>query len=173
MRSMVDPFEMIKKAPAGIMTFGRAKEKVGDPFNVIFLIREDDKYIRNIGNYPQIEVRSGFMATDKVATVLIMARFALNWDLLYDCWFNFHAPDGEFIFEDMARQENMIFKFYNTREEKRSLAIPNRFKETFAGHIKKIKAEFEPWSMADFDHLKNSIYIDYPDGRSLWNALGQ
>lgn len=162
-----DPFELIKSFPPGMASIGRAKEKPDHPWTSIFLVREEEKYIRGLGKYPQIEVKTALVAENNVAAVFVQFRINMDWDYLYDCWVNCHAPGNEDILSDFSRQNIFVFKFFDSRQDRRTVAIPNHLKGVFAGYAEAI-GKLPPWSMQEFDALKERIYSRYPTGRDMW-----
>ena len=169
---LTDPFELIKKIPAGMMLYGLAKEKLEDEMSFIFLIREEPKYIKKLGYSPVFEMRLGLIVQDGVAAVLIMVKINGDSDMLYDGWLNYHAAgtiDGGPL-KTLAAQENIIFKFFDKNDCRRTVAIPNRLKDTLREALVEIE-KCPAWTMADFDAVKNYIYDKYPSGQGLWSSI--
>lgn len=164
----VDPFESVKKLPAGLMLIGRAGNTV-ENMKTIFLIKEENKYINKLSKFnPLLQTRMGYYTSNSVNALLLMFKF--ETDMLYDGWLNYYSNDGKNFFDDLCKQDELIFKFYNDKECKRTLAINNTIKEQIIDYTQKIK-NTEEWSMTDFNIIKNYVYTKYPDGNSLWLSL--
>ena len=153
----VDPFEMIKTVQPGLMLSG-----VGGPTeeekHFIFLIREDEKYIKKVGKYPTVQIRMGtFENINNAIGAIVMIRFENNPDLTYDGWLNYHAPMAQI--DRLGEQDKLIFKFFTSKDCVRTLAIKNSLKENFIELIEKSKTT--KWEMKEFDEVKNCIYQQY------------
>lgn len=167
-----DPFELVKKLRPGLMIYGNAKEKMEDEFTFIFLAREDDKYIKKLGDSPIIEVRAGLLSHNNVAAILVMAKINDDDDMMYDVWLNYWANgqgEGK-AFDRLQYQDNLVFQFYDSLEIKRSIGIPNKLKGDINQFIEKIKP-YPKWTMSEFDALKGYYYNKYPTGQGLWKVL--
>lgn len=169
---LVDPFEMVKQIRPGIMILGNAKERLEDDFSSIFLIREEDKYIKKLGYNPVIQVRMAMFTHNNIPAIFIMVKINNDNNMLYDAWLNYHDSYKEngSNFEGLLRQENLIFQFYNDKELKRTVAIPNKLKEDLNDMVDQIK-NIPKWSMKEFDSVKEWIYHKYPNGQILWNSI--
>lgn len=168
---LADPFELVKILPEGLAIVGRAKERPEDEWKLVFLIKEGNEYIdklkRRTDNY--IELRVGYFNLPKVKPILIMIRFDV--DMLYDVWLNYHADGGKENFYCLLKQNELIFKFYDRQDCRRTIAIPNRLKNDLAKYVSEIE-KASPWSMRDFDMAKEQIYRKFPTGEILWRTLG-
>lgn len=164
--AFADPFEIIKQVQPGLMFYGYGGGNQTD-MKLVFLIKEEDKYIKKIGYTPVFQVRVGTFNMDNVVAVCMMVRVNNIEDMTYDCWFNFNTHDGERIFNSIISQDKLIFKFYNSSDCKRTIAINNSLKPYFEVIKDKIKHE---WSMQEFDAVKNKIYDMYSPNQ-LWNTL--
>lgn len=160
---MADPFELIKSCQPGMMLFG-----IGGPTEAekafVFLIREDERYVKRLGKYPGVTVRMGIF--DEIA-ILFMVRFENNSDLTYNCWLNYH--DKYSGYNLLKQQPNMIFKFFSARECVRTLAINNRFQTDLQDFEGKISGR-PAWSMREFDAVKEKIYSTFTP-EDLWRVL--
>jgi hypothetical protein len=163
----VDPFELIKSFKPGLATIGRAKDQADHPWASIFLIREEDRYIKKLGKNPQVEIKSAYIEDGGVGAVFIQFRINLDWDYLYDCWINRYAPGNEKILGDLATQDIFVFKFFDDHEDRRTIGIPNNLKAAFAVYTE-TAAKLPAWSMRDFDALKERVYAQWLTGREMW-----
>ncbi|MCG8514585.1 MAG: hypothetical protein MI740_10615 [Halanaerobiales bacterium] len=164
----VDPFELIKIVQPGLMLFGRGKEKLEDQMQTIFLIKEEDKYIKKLKYNPVLQVRFRTFALDNVIAVLIMMK--AETDMLYDGWFNYFDISAQEAFLDLKEQDKLFFSFYNNEDKQRTIAINNRLKDSFS-EAEEMITKLPCWSMQDFDTVKNQIYSKYPNGQILWNNM--
>jgi hypothetical protein len=162
----VDPFELIKTVEPGMMLFGVGGNSPDDT-KFVFLIREEEKYLKKIGRYPMVQVRFGiFEGITNAIGALVMVRFENNPDMTYDSWLNYYAPEKHV--NKLAAQEQLIFKLYSSTDCVRTLAISNSLAPVLNTYIKKSKKM--EWSMNEFDKVKAYIYKKY-DPIELWNSL--
>ena len=139
---LIDPLEFIKKMPAGTMVYGRASFD-GRPKETYFAIKEEMRYLKQLGKYPVLTIRTGIFETTNMAIVCLLMRPNGNIDMLFESWFNFHATDGmgKATFADMAGQDNIVFWFVDEKgNDYRKIAIRNSLKDTFAGNRDKLPA---------------------------------
>jgi hypothetical protein len=165
-----DPFELVKRLMPGLMIYGRAKEKAEDDWTIIFLIREEEKYIKRLKYNPVLQVRMGLYDVNGVMPVVLMLK--AGEDMLYDGWLNYHSPDGEENIRCLMRQERLIFQFYDRYECRRTLAAENSIKEIMHDQVEEIK-KCRPWSMKAFDRAKERLYEIYPTGQALWENMSK
>lgn len=168
--TVVDPFEMIKKVPAGLMLVGRGGPSLNS-MKTIFLIQEENKYMKQLPKYnPLVQIRLGDFSTYDARALLFMAKFESN--MLYDGWLNYYDYKGrrDKMFRDLSTQEELIFRFYTGDRDVRTIAIPNTIQDRFTQHVEENK-KMNPWEMGQFDEIKHSVYAKFPTGNELWQTL--
>lgn len=156
----------------GIMTSINIESEIGET-ETVFVVRENKKYINKISKYqPQIEIKSHIFNSECVSAFFIMVRFDLNYDTMYDSWFNFNADhDGNAICNNLTKQEEIQFVFINDQGKiMRTIKTQNTLKEKMDSYIE-ISKNKGYWEMYQYDNLKAHIYKKYPTGRDLWLSL--
>lgn len=166
-----DPIEVLKKMPAGTMLFGRASFD-GQPMETYFAIKEESRYMKRLGKYPILNIRTGLLQYNGIPLVCVMMQPNGDMDMLYETWFNYNATDGfgQKSFEDLTHQDNIVFWFIDEKGNERKIGIKNSLKDAFSDYVNKI-ALINPWTMQEFDRARNMLYADYPSPAHLWNTL--
>ncbi len=169
---IMDPATFISGLKPGKAFFARWSEN-GVDYSTSFFIQEDQKHLDQLSKSPQFNFRMGMITyANKISVIPLMFRINNNDELLYMTVLNVHIPENkgwEFL-NDFCSQERILFHFYEGRELRRSIGIPNKMKSDF----QKIKAEVEKlpgWSMSDFNQAKQWLYRDFSNSTLLYNAF--
>jgi len=138
MKKMIyaDPIEVLKKMPVGTMLFGRASFD-GRTMETYLAIKEEMYYLKRLGKYPVLSIRTGLLEYNRIPLVCVLMRPNGDPDMLYESWFNFHATDGygKDNFADLTRQDNIVFWFIDERgNDYRKIAIKNSLKDACRLH---------------------------------------
>lgn len=170
---LVDPIKVLLKMPAGTMIYGRGIFEGNSNYETYFAIKEEPKYIKKLGKYPLLTIRTGLIIRSGVALVPFLMRVNEDVNMLYESWLNYHDTGGyaQKTFQDLTRQDNIPFIFYDSQgNECRKIGIKNNLKETFQEYIAQID-KLQPWSMQDFDKARNTVYAEFPSPMSLWQSF--
>jgi len=168
MSQLINPQDQIKKMPAGSAIYARAEFDESIISETVFLIREEPRAVKALGENPKIEIRAGIIQEKGVTLVAVILRIGGEY---FETWWNYYQPDGhgQRSFSDMATQERIPILFF-TPEMTRSLAVRNSLAPFFADALRRVQAMPE-WSMKDFNAAREVVYAKYPTVTKLWNAL--
>jgi len=171
--NFIDLIEILKIMPPRNMIYAHAVFEGNGDLETYFAIIEEPRFLKCLGKYPVLTVRTGLLYYNGVCLVPFMMRVDGNNDLLYESWLNYHSVGdiGKKSFRDLTKQDNIVFAFYDSfGNEVRKIGIKNNLKEQFQDFIEHIES-LDVWSMSDFDRERNNLYRDYPTPLDLWNAL--
>lgn len=170
--TMVDPLDVLRRMPPGSALYSR--EILSDRWEVAWLIREETKRIKQLGDNPEIEFRAGVIYQNNIALIPVLVRIGPGThENIYETWINIHQPEDGFRYvRDLSTQDRIVIHLYGDRcKLERSLKVSNQL-EIFSQNIAFLHGT-APWSMSAFDTAREKIYEKYPDVVSLWNSLGR
>jgi hypothetical protein len=171
--------EALITAPPGSATFSKFKffdnEGRTRRWEVAFLIREESKRIRHLGNPVRVEVRAALMRENGVGLIPILIEVGSYRRNVFETWLNFHAPnhDGRRNdhLETLCKQDWIPILFYGGAGRERSIEITNsRLKPTWSAILAQV-SNMNAWGMREFDLARDLFTRRCPTVRSLWNSL--
>lgn len=125
---LVDPIEIAKNLPAGLLIAMNVVAKDTKQIETVFLVREDDNYIRKLGKNPIFEIINTVVIKNGIVALFNMIMINNNKDLLYDFWLNYHEQEQQ-LSKHLSSQERLIFMFINEKGQvQRKIAIPNNLR---------------------------------------------
>lgn len=137
----------------------------------VFIIKEDNFYLKNLSKYPPIEVVSGVFDIDNVFVIAFLMKFHDNPDVLYESYLNVYSTTRRDSLDILSKQNNFKILVYDEKDkEHRVLRLKNHLKEDLE-KMKKISQTYSPWSMSQFDDAKEKIFKMFPDGFIMWDYL--
>lgn len=176
MSGLVDPFSVMPRLRPGSMAYGRVD--VGDGWETAFLVREESREIRRLGDRPRLRFRAALMVESGVGLVPIIVRLGRSQqqeflDEYYEAWFNVHQgePGGGLVYlDDLIRQSRLSVILFCDRGRQRAIGAANLLGETFA-EMKRQLAVLPAWSMQTFDAARERVYARLPTVEALWDHL--
>lgn len=146
------------------------REKSGDiaETGTIFIIKEEKSYIDAIPQEIAIDFRTGMIAMNKIAVIIVLFRLGKS---IYECYFNYKADLGKSAIEYLTKQDFIFFEIYNEQcKKERYIMTANKLKEFFKENIYQVE-QLQTWSEFEFNQAKNKI-CNSMDLNNLWNSLG-
>ncbi len=167
---LVDPIEIAKKLPAGMLMAMNVVAKDTKQIETVFLVRENNNYIRKLGKNPIFEIRNTVAIKNGVVALFNMVMINNNKDLTYDFWLNYHEIEQQFS-KHLSTQERLIFMFIDEKGQvQRKIAIPNNLRIIVQSYNELSKLSGS-WSMFEFDLLKQEFYAVNENPYLLWDKL--
>lgn len=140
---------------------------------VVFIVKEDDKNLANIGKAPLVNIRGGVIRGDLSSAMLVMLKFNEN-DESYPLWFNYKSSYGKKTLECLQKQETILIECVDIHSESVfQFRVKNNINKLSINYIA-ISREYVTWE--ESDHLKlieemykgNQYNLDI-----IWDTLGQ
>lgn len=168
---LVDPIEIAINLPAGLIIPMNVVSKDTKQIETVFLVREDNNYIRKLGKNPKFEIRNTVTIKNGVAALFNMLMINKNLDLTYDFWLNYYEQEQQQFLKNLSSQERLIFIFINEKGQiPRKIMIPNNLRIIVQSYNELSKLSGS-WSMFEFDLLKQEFYAANENPYLLWDKL--
>jgi len=159
--------QMIMRASPGTMIWS-AVQIDDSPREIALFVREEPRYIAQLGPSPALEIRAAAFAEREAIPTVIMIKF--NSDMLYECWINAHdGTGGREALDLLATQPRIPIIWYTSKRE-RQTEIQNRMQMTFA-NFASMCDQSRAWTNAEFEVARNRIYARHSTPARLWQQL--
>lgn len=160
----------------GLMLHAVSEDEKGN-MRPVFIIKEDRKHMDRIKEEnPAIEARMFYFLHNNVHALLFMIRVDNDDELIYDVWINVNAPEGygRDMVKALAEHDDLYLQFYvdgdytGQSSVSRVICAKNGFKESKKEMLEQALDQ-EPWTMEEFNEIKDCVYKAHPNWHSLWN----
>lgn len=141
-------------------------------FEFAFLVKEKSIYINRHKHNPSVEFRTGLVNINGIWVVPFMILINRDYDMLYECVFNYHQTSGGKEYLDvLERQDNIHIIFFDENNKNaRNIRISNQIKDEMCEYNIRLSS-IKPWTMEQFDYAKLKMYEMFPTPMVLWNKL--
>ena len=145
----------------------------GSAWETAFLLREESRRVKHLGQEPPVEFRAGLLAEEGVLLIPVLVRAGrVAPENIFETWINVcqAGGNGPAIVADLASQERITIHFHDSATKaERSLQVYNSMRGFFGSVQQTVIVQ--PWTMRQFDEARESIYGRYPEIRDLWQSL--
>jgi len=107
---------------------------------------------------------------DEVILVVTMLRVNQGSDSLFDIWWDYHAPDAESRFRQMAQQERVTVHFYSDEGKRFSIETENSFRKFFTDLLV-LLPKTKPWTEVEFDRALRGFCAQAYPKENLWEMI--
>lgn len=170
---MVNVISIIKNSKPGIMLYTTVIPKDTKRQEFCLVIREESRYLKKLRNNPVFQIRTGLFNMNNVLIMPILVLVNRNFDMLYECMFNYYQESGGHNFIDLlSNQKRILVSFFNDDGKiERKIALNNNLKNI--NEIKNLLNNYPAWSMKEFDIAKSELYKKYGSPQELWYAMSE
>ena len=168
---MQDSVNTLLQMHPGSMLYDQVRIEDGS-CEVVFLLREETRRIKQLGAEPEVEFRPGVIYEYGVLLFPMFVRVGpLSRESLFMTWINAHEPLGMETLRLLAAQPRITIQLYDNRPEPElSLTRPNPHQVFLSDSIKDMEAA-PPWTVSQFEAAQVCLFQRRPTAMDIWWSI--